>query len=249
MLGRALRRVRNGMALCDGLGAYLRLEAARLRGGAEPLPVRVRWRPGAPLWFRNGTTDYSTLVSCFLDGYHRPVRPLPRDPVILDLGANVGYTMVDLRFHHPGARIVGVELDGRNLELARRNVEGLSMELLQAAVYHRDGEVSYDSEAAFDAFQARPVGQGSGRVPALTVGTLLDRLGLARADFVKLDVEGAEREILREGDLSWLDRVGQINIELHGGIPPEEVVTLLRGRGFQATESPRHWSAVVGFRG
>jgi FkbM family methyltransferase len=251
MLDRVIRRVRNGLALCDGLGAYLELEAARVLGGSEPRAVRLRLRPGGLVRFRNHTSDYATMVSCFLCGYHRPLRPLPPNPVILDLGANVGYTMLDFRFHHPGARIIGVELDARNLELARRNVEGLGMELVHAAVFHRDGEIAYDAAAAFDAFQARAARGGehpSARVPALTMGTLMRRLGVTRADYVKVDIEGAEKALFLEGDLAWLDRVGQISIELHGGIEPEAVAALLREHGMRTQASPSHWSAVVACR-
>lgn len=252
MIGKAIRRVRNGLALSEGPGAWLGLEAARLRGGSEPRAVRLRIRPGGQVWFRNGTTDYATMVSAFLDGYHRPLRPLPPEAVILDLGANVGYTMLDFRFHHPRARIVGVELDARNLELARQNVDGLGMELVHAAVFHRDGEITYDAGAAFDAFQARAVGgvalTPSVTVPALSVNTLFSQLGIALADYVKVDVEGEEKELFLEGDLAWLDRVGQIGIELHGGITSEDVAAVLRARGMRTQPSPRHWSAVLGWR-
>lgn len=160
--------------------------------------------------------------------------------------------MLDLRYHYPRARIVGVELDSRNLELARRNVAGLGMELVHAAVFHRDGEITYDAGAAFDAFQVRAVDgiapPPSVKVPALTVSTLLSRLGVARVDYVKVDIEGAEKGLLLDGDLAWLDRVGQIGIELHGGITPEDAAAVLRSRGMRTQASPRHWSAVLGWR-
>lgn len=251
MLGKLIGRIRNGLALSDGFGAYLGLEAARIFGGGGPLAVRLRWRPGGLVRFRKGTTDYATMVSCFLSGFHRPTRPLPPEPVILDLGANVGYTMLDFRFHYPRARIIGVELDARNLELARQNVGGLGMELVHAAVFHQDGEITYDAGAAFDAFQARADGgaePASTRVQALTVGTLMQRLGVERADYVKIDIEGAEKDLLLSGDLAWLDRVGQINIELHGGIEPEAACALLQAHGLRTEASAAHWSAVVGWR-
>jgi FkbM family methyltransferase len=251
LVERVLRRVRNGLALADGPAAWAGLEWARLRGGTGPRPVRIRFKRGGPVWFRNGTTDYATLVSCFLSGYHRPARPLGPAPVILDVGANVGYTMLDFRYHHPRARVIGVELDARNFALARRNVEGLGMELVHAAVFHRDGEVAYDPGAAFDAFRARD-GAGAdpaaARVPALTIATLLERLGVVRVDYVKLDIEGAERELFLDGDTGWLDRVDQLSVELHGTLEPGALIALLEGRGFVARASREHWSAVQAWR-
>lgn len=88
MLGRVARRVGTGLGRCGHLGDSLRLEAARRGRGAQPRPVRLRDKPTGEVWMRNGTSDHPTLVSCFVKGLHRPLRPLPERPTILDIGAN-----------------------------------------------------------------------------------------------------------------------------------------------------------------
>jgi FkbM family methyltransferase len=52
-------------------------------------------------------------------------------------------------------------------------------------------------------------------VESLTIGSLVDRLGLDRVDILKLDIEGAEYDLLNNSDLSILDRFDQIFIEFH----------------------------------
>ncbi|WP_341891694.1 FkbM family methyltransferase [Variovorax sp. YR752] len=249
MLGKAVRRVSTGLSLCGSLGRYLGLEAARWSGGSKPRPVHLRYNACGAVWMRNGTTDYPTLVSCFVKGFHRPLQPLPPRPTILDIGANVGYTLVDFRHHHPDARLIGVEMDADNHALASRNVEGLgNVQLLRAAVWCEDGEVRYDASADADAFAVGSGGAAQRSVEALTMGTLLDRCGVSRADYVKLDIEGAEKDLFERGELGWLQRVEQISIELHGTLKAPELMALLREHGFQAAKDARHWDTVVAWR-
>jgi hypothetical protein len=37
-------------------------------------------------------------------------------------------------------------------------------------------------------------------------------------DYVKMDIEGAERRLARENN-GWLQRVGSIKVEVHGTLP------------------------------
>lgn len=250
MLNKVARRVGTGMHLCGGLVPYLGLEVARLRGGREPRAVHLRFQPNGPVWLRNGTTDYPTLVSCFVHGYHRPKHALPDHPVILDIGANVGYTLIDFRHRYPDARLIGVEMDAHNHALALRNTAGLGdIQILQAAVWCEDGEVSYDAGTAADAYA---VGSASGstqvRVPALTMGTLMDRCGVTHADYVKLDIEGAEKDLFESGDLHWLERVSQISVELHGSLDAGTLAALLREHGLHTLKDAQHWNTVVAWR-
>jgi hypothetical protein len=52
-----------------------------------------------------------------------------------------------------------------------------------------------------------------GEVGTVTVDELSNRLG-GHIDLLKLDIEGSERELFSE-NVSWLDQVGEIVIELH----------------------------------
>jgi FkbM family methyltransferase len=253
LVGRTLRRVSTGMALCGSVGAYVQLEAARLRGGRRPQALRLAGKAAGPVWMRNGSTDYPTLVSCFIQGYHRPLRPLPAAPVIVDVGANVGYTLIDFRRLYPAARLIGVEMDAANHAMATLNVRELDVELLHAALWHEDGEVSYDADADADAFSARPAAGGTdGRrqvtVPALGVATLLERLAIARVDYLKIDIEGAEREVFAATDLGWLHQVDQLSVELHGSLAAETLIARLAAHGMQARKDDRHWDTVVAWR-
>ncbi len=53
------------------------------------------------------------------------------------------------------------------------------------------------------------------KVKAVTISGLLKHLGLQSADFIKLDIEGAEYELLNSMDLDDLKKFKQVYIEFH----------------------------------
>jgi hypothetical protein len=56
-------------------------------------------------------------------------------------------------------------------------------------------------------------------VPALSMESLLAMLPSGRADLVKIDIEGAEKELFSEPH-AWLDQVQSMVIELHDRYQP-----------------------------
>jgi FkbM family methyltransferase len=159
--------------------------------------------------------------------------------------------MVDLYFRHPGARIFGVELDARNVQVALQNIKGLGMSIFHAAVFHKDGQIEYNSTSSFNAFKIATGETSSStqiKVQALSVGTILRKFDIRHVDYLKIDIEGAEKDIFLLGDLSWMDDVDQINIELHGTLEASALIKLLQDRGFKTQQSMHPWPSVNGWR-
>lgn len=231
------------------LPAYRRL----VIGDERPLiGLRVRALGGRTVYARPGTADAATLGSVFRDRYHRPPVELPAAPVILDLGCNCGYTILDYKHLRPDARVIGVELDADNLAVARRNLEGLrNVEVIHAAVSDRDGLAAYDTRVDEDAYRLVPAGAGdpaeATAVPALSPPSLLRRFGIDTVDFAKIDIEGEELRIFTAGaDLGWLDAVRSLNMEVHADSAAcDDLLATLRRRGFTAWKDHHHWSAIM----
>jgi hypothetical protein len=57
-------------------------------------------------------------------------------------------------------------------------------------------------------------------VPSVTIGDILRESGFDHIDILKLDIEGAEKELFREGWEEWLPKVRMIVIELHDRFVP-----------------------------
>lgn len=132
-------------------------------------------------------------------------------PVIVDAGANVGYSSIFFRDQYPDAIVMAVEPDREAFEALASNCAGLAqITPVYGALWSHDGEVALvNSEAPS---WARAVSDGQG-VPAITLKSLLARLPKARLLMLKMDIEGAEREATR--DVRILKDVPCVIVEPH----------------------------------
>lgn len=206
---------------------------------------------------RTGTTDANVVFSAFCHRFHLPPPDfrMPPAPVIWDLGANIGVTMAHFASRYPRARVVGVELDHANAVLCKRNVAPWSdrCTVVEGAIWYADGEISYAANGNQDAYSVTltgntPAERCVAKAPAIALDTLLALTGDPPCvDFVKLDIEGAEKFVLRE-NTAWASRVRCIKAELHYGYSKAACIADLERLGFRAREDLNHNLCVVGVR-
>jgi FkbM family methyltransferase len=171
-------------------------------------------------------------------------------PVILDCGSHVGLSIAWFKRRFPKARITAFEPDPQNFELLQANVaaNGLQdVELLNVALAAERGT-------------ARFFGQFKAEEPMSSSHSLMEDWGTQRTkswilvqtvpltdyitgpvDYLKLDIEGMETEVLRS-IASRLHLVKALGLEFHGTgstaeSDEEEILRLLRESGFQVTIS------------
>lgn len=246
---RSVRDARDRRAVFDDAGSirtYLDLIADRPDADRTPVELRIKALGGRAVACRPGTSDVRALWDSFLKGHHLPPREVGAVRTVLDLGANVGYTMAHLAVAYPEARILGVELDAGNVALCRRNIEpyGDRCEVLHGAAWVEDGEIDYGGESEWG-FRVVPGGDAGakGRVRAYGIATLLDRLGES-VDYVKMDVEGAEFDLL-EGCEPWVRRVNWMKVEVHRPRTVPEAVSLMSRIGVDAHVDPSYPDCMV----
>lgn len=219
VLSKALRHlVEHVMGLGPVTG--LRVLALKKRGKGRTAVVRTPLL-AAPLTVRTGTSDLAIFDEVVLMGGYD--LKLDRPPaVIVDAGANIGLATLRFKALWPQARIIAVEPDPANFALLQRNVGGLpGVTVVQAALTARDGVIGLHTDgldpSGFHVRELRPGEQG---VPALCMRTLMQQQGLDHIDLLKLDIEGAEKELFEADDLGWMDQVRTVAIELHDRTRP-----------------------------
>lgn len=217
----------------------LNLRLARLRRLARRAP---RFRSGE-VRIDGLHVAYDDALALYMEYKHifgwgiydfRPQTPRPR---VLDCGAHVGLS--GLRFHRiaPESRITLFEPDARVLPLLRSNLERNGVrnaEIVPAGLAAQAGRASFVDDGA-DGGALAPRGYeppGAQRVQTVRLSDYLDE----PVDFLKMNIEGAELDVLREA-ANGLPRVRQMVIEYHGFPQPgqvlHELLALLHECGFR----------------
>jgi hypothetical protein len=94
-------------------------------------------------------------------------------------------------------------------------------------------------------YQVLDVPEGT-PVRALSLTTLL-RERQTTVDYLKIDIEGAERVLLANG-ADWAQDVRCVKVELHGDYTVEDCERDLRRLGYRTLPDHAHVSAVIGIR-
>jgi FkbM family methyltransferase len=155
------------------------------------------------------------------NAYHIAPSLLPAENVrvIVDCGANIGVTSLFLAARYPRARILSVEPHPENFALLKTNVESIPRILpiracvtgtSQNVVRFTADQAAWGNRIATDA----NTDANSVWVPAITIEELCKRNGIEKIDLLKLDIEGAEQQVLENG--TFLARTENIVVELHG---------------------------------
>jgi FkbM family methyltransferase len=170
---------------------------------------------------RPGTSDLRCLRKVFVDDEY--VIPFETDPrLIVDAGANIGLATLYFSSKFPGTKIIAIEPEPSNYDLLVRNCSGMTnVTHWHAAVWHTDTSLQIaNPDAEKWAFSVTPNSLNGSGIKALTIPQILAHSGHDTIDILKLDIEGAERELFRDGCEEWLPRVKMIIIELHDRYAP-----------------------------
>lgn len=155
-------------------------------------------------------------------GPGRTVFDLPLRPsVIIDAGANVGYSVLRLRAEFPDAFIVALEPEAANIAQFRKNCGDDSKVVLEEkALWRSNARLRIRShDVPHHAFQVEEDPHGD--IAAVTVGELMAKHALPRVGLLKVDVEGSEKEIFGDaGAAAWLPRVDMVLVETHDRFAP-----------------------------
>jgi len=229
------------MNIRAGLTWYYELSGFRgvLAGGAYHLfgrPKEIKaYPPGIqkPVYIRIKTTDEIVYRDTLL--YPQYAVELPFIPkTIIDAGANIGTVSIYFAHKYPEARVIAIEPESSNFALLSRNVQPHpAITAIHAALWNRDGEISVSepdpTTGAGEWGFVTHEGPGA-KVRAITMRTLMQETQTRSVDLLKIDIEGAEREVFEDCD--WIDSVRCVMIELHDRLKPgctEAVDRAMRG--------------------
>ncbi len=196
------------------------IEAARFEliwtCGIARVPVRIPGF-GRPMWLRRGSSDLSVFETVFLDREFDFYK-CEGTRLIIDGGANVGYSTAFFAQRFPDATVMAIEPSGDNVAMLRANCAGLdNVTVIEGGLWPvscrlrianpQDPAWSFRCEQAPD--------DAADAFPAYSIEDVISRSGRERCDLLKLDVEGAEEYLFAQPG-KWLSLVDILLIEVHG---------------------------------
>jgi FkbM family methyltransferase len=171
------------------------------------------------------------------------LRYLPRHPVVVDVGANIGQFNFFSRNYLKASRIISIEPVRESFELLRRNALD-DQDCLCCAVAKEEGEVLFHINHESSQLSSYIAEDGTSpsrsiNIPARRLDALIQGLGLTRVDLLKIDTEGSEYDILQSAE-QLLSLTGMVLVEMSvfrkasGNL--FKVGTFLEERGFTLVE-------------
>lgn len=168
--------------------------------------AKLRWH-GRDVYYRPGTSDATIIYAILLKRgtkaeYYVPPALAPE--VILDIGSHIGTSILYFRRLFPNARIIGFEPHPATFEILQRNVSGLpGISIFNYGLGAEDGSVAIPFRGSdYSGFGAQPYVHRMDtetqptQIEMRQAAPLLQSLGIAQVDLIKIDCEGAEVDIL-----------------------------------------------------
>jgi FkbM family methyltransferase len=199
-----------------------------------------------PLKCRAHTSDINIFRMILIDREYSCLDDVTDPGLIIDCGANVGYSSAYFLSRFPRCDLIAVEPFPPNFDVLRLNLApyGERAKPMLAAVWSHPcrvtpSEIKYRSglEASKQVRECRPGEEGG--LPAVDVGSLLRDSGHDRISILKVDIEGAEAVVFSSNYQGWIDKVDNLVIEIHDdsgfGDCSEIFSRAIAGRGFDVS--------------
>jgi FkbM family methyltransferase len=161
--------------------------------------------PQGPIWTVHGDKILPFLMSEQLRDIYEPKQhEVRKGDIVLDCGANIG-VFTRKALSRGASLVVAIEPAPQTLSAFRRNFETEIREgrviAYAKGVWDHDGELELSLDAANQANNSlvmrREAAVPKVRVPLTTIDKIVAELKLPHVDFIKMDIEGAEKPALK----------------------------------------------------
>jgi len=169
--------------------------------------------------------DMQTFNEVILrNAYH--ISGLSQVKVIVDCGANIGWASLAFLNEFPDAKLISIEPEKRNYELAEANLrpyrvkDNRDIELLRKCVHNNIGYYSLVDSRYSNAYRISNVeseDDSQNYVESITIQQIIQDFNLEKIDILKIDIEGSEYDLFAK-DTEWLSHVKCLIIETHDNI-------------------------------
>ncbi|MGH9545463.1 MAG: FkbM family methyltransferase [Terriglobales bacterium] len=182
-----------------------------------------------------GASNHGCWLGSYEYGKQRAFQEVVRQgSVVYDIGANVGfYTLLASKLVGRSGQVYAFEPAPRNCRLLQRHLEmnGVdNVSVVQMAVFSTNGEALFDSSANHS--MGHLAACGTLKVPTIAIDRFVFDQAMPAPEVIKIDVEGAELEVLKGSYQTLCRHRPLILLATHGAAVHRECCRILEEHGF-----------------
>lgn len=193
----------------NGLQIYLKLKT----GNTKSIQVAGL---NNEITLRNTRADKLLFKQIFVHeeyNFKTSIQPL----FIIDAGANIGLSALYFANRFPGAIIIAVEVEKENFKLLSQNTKNYpNIKPVNAGLWPKQAMLEViDCGSGSTGFMVKETSEDNpGCFKAISIADIMHTYQIPTIDIVKIDIEGAEKELLAE-NTGWIAKSKIIILELH----------------------------------
>jgi FkbM family methyltransferase len=206
-------------------------------------PFEYKLRNNYSLWGRPGTLDRGILMEIWGENcYGLPGWEINPGDNIIDIGGHIGVFSLYAASQAAGGKVIALEPDPDNYALLTRNIRHNKLGNVFAEPYAVAAETGdrelFLGNATETGGHSLVLGAGrsSIKIKTTTLQSVMEKYQLPRIDFLKLDCEGSEYEILSNLPPELWQKIHKIGMECHDVDKDRNVdtlQTLLADKGYK----------------
>ena len=209
-------------------------------GAAGPHPIKIKLKNlASPIAIRAVKSDVVTVINNIIREEYGRIAPACKIPkYMVDAGAYIGDTAAFFLTRYKELKVISLEPNDDNFRMAKTNLNpyGKRVILLQKALWGTDKQMGFVGNQTVG--QVSETGDG---VECISIPTLMHRYCMPWLDILKMDIEGAERDVFESNAERWLSLVELIIIEIHGNQNLRVISRILQKNSFEMVQYRSVW--------
>lgn len=166
---------------------------------------------------RKQTSDKKVFIQIFLHKeYDIKIDFNPK--LIIDAGANTGFSSLYLNKKFKTAEIFAIEPEKSNFNLLKKHTKNKKrITTINKGLWYKNTylKIQNPNDEKWSFITVETDKKEDADVEVLTIKNILDETAYDRIDILKIDIEGAEKELFTYNYQEWLPKVRILIIEVH----------------------------------
>lgn len=203
--------------------------------------IIYRFRNGIKLIVRSQTVDSSLINAIWIKKEYNRLSgfDINKNDTVIDVGAHIGIFSILAASKTKEGKVYSYEPSIENFKLLKENIEINALknvEIFNLAVWSKKEEKDFFFHKEGGDFFV-DYGMGKKKIFCTTLKDIFETNKIEKVDFLKMDCEGVEAEILLNTPQDIFKKIDKIVLEYHNNSPDfkNKLKLFLKNQGFEVT--------------